>query len=502
MEGIRNPTTCKFINADSRKNSDEEKEEFNRIVQNESFEAQVLISTSTLDNGINIKDDSVKNIVIDLLDRTEFLQMLGRVRINDETNINLFVRKYEKNDIEKMLKKCIKNLLLRLEIDIIPPEKRIEWLDRQRINDNMFYNKNFVYNDKNYCYNSNAVYHLIDEARLYMKYLKRIDENYHLSFEDLSIEIRGLRSKIYNYYLHEPEGKNRCWSRIIIDLLESKEDSQERQKEIINDCKRGIENRYQYIFDETFSNFLYDKLLPEYYQSLIESGVNKFVKLTLNFNSRFNVWDTQEGNNTIVNVNPNGKTPLELAIDAKSKNKEISSFEKLKILKEDFKLEIDMSNYQKYDSKINYYRNLAYYNAFENSMDMQMYWLEKLGYKTEKIQLPKIPEVEVAEIENMKNEFFEEYLKNCVVSQEELENHKHIKKGGEPSDIHYDAHYLEEHGIKKDSPESEKFTLLYGTKLNKGQKVIINKTLYKIQSCSDGTEQHNTYYVFQPTKLN
>ena len=93
-------------------------------------------------------------------------------------------------------------------------------------------------------------------------------------------------------------------------------------------------------------------------------------------------------------------------------------------------------------------------------------------------------------------------MKNCVVSQEELENHKHIKKGGEPSDIYYDAHYLEEHGIKKDSPESEKFTLLYKTKLNKGQRVIINETLYKIQSCSDGTEQHNTYYVLQPTKLN
>ena len=326
------------------------------------------------------------------------------------------------------------------------------------------------------------------------------DENYHLSINDSSKSIRSLRSKIYNYYQHNPEGKNKCWSRIIIDLLETNEEAQEREKEIRNDCKKGIANRYQYVFDETFPNFLYDKLLPEYYQSLIENGINKFVKLIPDdYNSRTNVWYTKKDNT--VHANTNGKTPFELAVAAKSNGKEISSFEKLKILKEDFKFEIDMSNYQKYDSKINYYKSLAYYGAFENSMDIQMYWLEKLGYKPERIQLPNNPELEVAKIENMKNEFFEKYLKDRIVSQEELEQNKHKKKDGSFSN-YYNEDYLEKHGIKKDSAEAKKFVAFYNTKLNKGQKVLIEETLYEIQSYSDGTEKHNTYYILHPVQSN
>lgn len=493
LEGINDTNTCTFISAESRKRSGNEQDEFNHIVQNGSFNSQVLISTSTLDNGINIKDDSVKNIVIDLFDRTEFIQMLGRIRVSDNNTINLFIRRYSTNDIEKMLNHCVTKLFSLLRIDTISKENRMSWFDKQRLeDDNTFNPKDFMYSNDTYSYNSNAIYHLIDEARYFMKFLKHFDDNYHLSVPDSSKSLRSLRSKIYNYYQHNPEGKNKCWSRIIIDLLETNEEAQEREKEIRNDCKKGIANRYQYVFDETFPNFLYDRLLPEHYQSLIDNGINEFVKLIPDYDSKVNVWHTKKDNT--VQVNTNGKTPFELVVAAKSNGKEISSFEKLKILKEDFKFEIDISNYQKYDSKINYYKNLAYYGAFENSMDMQMYWLEKLGYKPERIQLSNNPEVEVAEIENMKNKFFEKYLKNRIVSQEELEKNKHKKKDGTFSN-YYNEDYLKKHGIKKDSEEAKKFTALYNVRLNKGQKVLINETSYEIQSYSDGTEKHSTYYI-------
>ncbi|MGO0904095.1 DEAD/DEAH box helicase [Clostridioides difficile] len=67
--------------------------EVDSIINESKFNSKVLISTKVLDNGINIKDENVKNIVIMALDKTTFLQELGRVRVNIDTpyKINLFI---------------------------------------------------------------------------------------------------------------------------------------------------------------------------------------------------------------------------------------------------------------------------------------------------------------------------------------------------------------------------------------------------------------------------
>ena len=58
------------------------------------FSQDVLIATKVIDNGVSIKDDNVRNIVVPFAYNTEFMQMIGRVRINDETPlpINLYVK--------------------------------------------------------------------------------------------------------------------------------------------------------------------------------------------------------------------------------------------------------------------------------------------------------------------------------------------------------------------------------------------------------------------------
>ena len=52
------------------------------IIENERFECKVLITTSVLDNGVNIKDDDVTNIIIDSFDKVTFIQEIGRIRID------------------------------------------------------------------------------------------------------------------------------------------------------------------------------------------------------------------------------------------------------------------------------------------------------------------------------------------------------------------------------------------------------------------------------------
>jgi len=57
---------------------------------------KVLIATSVLDNGINIKDIGLRNIIIVADTEIEFIQMLGRKR-NDGSSIKLYVYKHDKN---------------------------------------------------------------------------------------------------------------------------------------------------------------------------------------------------------------------------------------------------------------------------------------------------------------------------------------------------------------------------------------------------------------------
>jgi hypothetical protein len=77
-----------FIHANTGDN-----EEKKKITAECKFNSKVLISTKCLDNGVNIKDETVKNIVIMAYDKTTFVQEIGRVRfkIDDAPTIKLYI---------------------------------------------------------------------------------------------------------------------------------------------------------------------------------------------------------------------------------------------------------------------------------------------------------------------------------------------------------------------------------------------------------------------------
>lgn len=81
-----------FISADNK-----EGEVVEQIVREQKFESQVLITTKVLDNGVSLHDERIRKIVMDTVDKTEFLQMLGRRRScgeNDE--LCLYLPRYSK----------------------------------------------------------------------------------------------------------------------------------------------------------------------------------------------------------------------------------------------------------------------------------------------------------------------------------------------------------------------------------------------------------------------
>ena len=185
---------------DSKKDS-KEYEIYKQIIEDEKFSVQVLISTSVLDNGINIKDSSVKHVVIDVLDQTEFIQMLGRVRISSDDKLNLYIRQYTDEDIEKFFIDDVKKLIKRLKIDLVPDNLRPKYfhnlLGNQTEVQRMFY---LTGNSKCFTYNPCAVYKLVTRLSTFFKILKS-KSNYFINSEKLGV-LRDDRTELYTKYLN------------------------------------------------------------------------------------------------------------------------------------------------------------------------------------------------------------------------------------------------------------------------------------------------------------
>lgn len=69
------------------------KEEINKMLINERFEKNILITTTCLDAGVNIKDLEVKHIVVDVKDVGVLIQCIGRKRIqNEDDKVNVYIK--------------------------------------------------------------------------------------------------------------------------------------------------------------------------------------------------------------------------------------------------------------------------------------------------------------------------------------------------------------------------------------------------------------------------
>jgi hypothetical protein len=81
--------------------------EKDNILLNNQFDCKCLIATKALDNGINIDDVLLRNIVIITLDEIDFIQMLGRKRVNieDAQRINVYIKQRSKKTFYTLLEK-------------------------------------------------------------------------------------------------------------------------------------------------------------------------------------------------------------------------------------------------------------------------------------------------------------------------------------------------------------------------------------------------------------
>ncbi len=93
-----------FIDAEYEKDS-VSYETVRSVVDEKKFDSRILISTIILDNGLTIKDEELRNLVIIADTEIEFKQILGRKRLLDnEENVTLYIMRREKSDFTHRLR--------------------------------------------------------------------------------------------------------------------------------------------------------------------------------------------------------------------------------------------------------------------------------------------------------------------------------------------------------------------------------------------------------------
>lgn len=105
----------KAIFISSQNKRDEEKAGVVKgITAKETMTMQIIIATSVLDNGINIKDDKLRNVILMADTETEFIQMLGRKR-KDQENLNVYLYPRDKEHFKNRQRAVGKKLKIASE---------------------------------------------------------------------------------------------------------------------------------------------------------------------------------------------------------------------------------------------------------------------------------------------------------------------------------------------------------------------------------------------------
>ena len=255
--------SCVFLTAESKNASETSQQHltYREIVENEKFSPQVLISTSVLDNGINIKDRTVKNVVVDVFDKTEMIQMLGRIRVEQGQTINLYLRNYSVEDIRKFLIDDVRKMIFRLRTDFVS-KRRHEYYDKLLIESEYQYKMWHLFyhtgkKDQVFDYNNCAIYRLINRLTEFINMMMEItDEDYYIDPEDLGTLCEE-RSGIFEKYAAKKQKRySKYWKRKILRILEIEE----------NTHKNSISK----VLDYTLENYL-NILIPEQYSKLFLS---------------------------------------------------------------------------------------------------------------------------------------------------------------------------------------------------------------------------------------
>lgn len=150
-------------------------EERQNLINYGKFNCKILFTTKVLDNGVNIKDEDLKNIIIDTSDPITFIQCLGRKRIlNDKDKVNLYVKNYSGRSLAAISIKFSEKLKLVSELKEIGKSEFIKRYRKKNFDD--IIDNDITINEAkyyNYKYYQNLYYNMRcdEDGKGYIKYI-------------------------------------------------------------------------------------------------------------------------------------------------------------------------------------------------------------------------------------------------------------------------------------------------------------------------------------------
>lgn len=109
LESICNDSVY-FLSADN-KNDDENAEIYNKLIRECRFDCRVLIATTVIYNGINVKDSAVKHIVVPFSSMSVVKQLMGRKRIAENETVKVYFPDVTYGKVKRRYRNCIKDCM-------------------------------------------------------------------------------------------------------------------------------------------------------------------------------------------------------------------------------------------------------------------------------------------------------------------------------------------------------------------------------------------------------
>ena len=448
----------KGINANT-----ELKKSYDYIIEHETTDKKVLISTSLLDNGINVTNSTIKkssdkvlNIAIDSFDRVQFIQMLGRIRKEKGVSVQLYIKEYSVERLKNLLRKDSDSLVNMLAIKI--------W-NRNSFNDE--WSPKF--------FNPCAVVQLINRMSVLLSLIRREDPDFCIKFSNPTLEAD--KSKVYDFFKNN-SGKEEFWSRQIVDLLESSFERNKRNKYINADIDNGDDDvtRHESKLTDNFIYYLYDsQIVPYYYDEITKNYEYYLDQLTPAEYNRYQ--------HILSNISEN-----------------ISIVEEIELLQKHFdfkskKVFVDVDLIGKLNDKVIYYENLSDFMYSDTPLQEQLSWIEK--------SLNDLPSDNTDEVistveETKKETTLEEYILAHHITEHDL----NFKKTGK----YFDEKFLKQSGILKGSDDEKSLANQYfqDSPLTKilNKKWTISDSQFSLRSFNDNSSHHKTYYCFVKDETN
>ena len=445
-----------FLSRDGIEKNEKIKTAYDYIIEHETTDKKILISTSLLDNGINITNSTIKkysdkilNIAIDSFDRVQFLQMLGRIRREEGVFVQLYIREYSMNRIKN---------LLRLDSELL-----VKMLAKKIWNVTFFDDKRLPK-----FFNPCAIIQLINRMSILLSLIRREESDFCIKFSNPELE--AYKGRIYDFYKNGFENET-FWSRLIVDLLESSREMTKRIEYINDDIDNGEDDvtRHESKLTDTFMSWLY-RLMSSRYESDLEEKF--FYYEDMLDDPEYNHFQHILNNHT----------------------EDISTVEKIELLQKhfDFKAKdvfINIDLVKKLNDKAIYYKNLVDIMCSGTPLQEQLSWIEK---SLDDLPSDNIDEI-ISTVEETKTEItLEEYILAHHVTEHDIA----LKKTGK----YFDEKFLNQSGILKGSDNEKSLANQYfqGTLLTKmlNTKWTISDSQYTLLSFNDNSSSHKTYYCF------